>query len=649
MRSSSLRLVCLAALPVALLACNRVGLAPAARGGEVPSVLLVTIDTLRADHVGAYGAKDVSTPHLDRLAGEGVRFEQAIAPTPITLPSHASLMTGQYPPRHGVRHNGVYVLGTRHPTLAERFAAAGHRTGAVVGAIVLAEHFGLARGFSHYDDRIAGGGSSLSGFPERRASDVTDRALAWLEQGEGPYFLWVHYYDPHAHYAAPEPHASRFADRPYDGEIAYVDAELGRLLEAVERRDDDTLVAVTSDHGEGLGEHGEKTHSILLYDSVLRVPLLVRGPGVAAGKVIEDVVSLVDVAPTLLGLSGLDPLPDVEGQDLSKRLLTGAAPDAGGAARGWAYAESLVAHMTMGWSPLQAIRDRTHHYVHSPNPELFVLDADPQQLEDRLGSGSEGGDQDETLEPIVSRARARLASVLHAGAGEQDLPGATARTPLDAQTRAQIESLGYALPIPGDRPGEGAEDFDPKDGLRWIEKAMAAHDAQFAGRLDLAEAWALEVVERFPESRRAHEILTQVYLRTHRYAEARVHAEALARLAPEWAEHHARVGLARLRTDDLPGAVEAFAAALARDPEHVGAHLGMMLELQLGGSDEQALAHARFVLQRSGREIEYEQVGASWQAGGHPERALETWREGLRRHPSSQRLRARLEDEGSRG
>jgi arylsulfatase A-like enzyme len=263
----------LAAGGIAALGCNRVDLAASPDSGR-PSVLLVTIDTLRADHVGVYGAVQAETPRLDALAAAGTRFENAIASTPLTLPSHASLLTGLDPPRHGVRHNGVYRLDGEIETLAERFRAAGYATGAVTGAVVLARRYGLDQGFQSYDDGTSSRRSGAGGFLERRAAEVTERALAWLAQATRPFFLWVHYYDPHHDYRPPQPFAERFSASPYDGEIAYVDTQLGRLLDGLEPGGShrETLILVTSDHGESLGEHGESTHAYTLYDAVLRVP-----------------------------------------------------------------------------------------------------------------------------------------------------------------------------------------------------------------------------------------------------------------------------------------------------------------------------------------------------------------------------------------
>ncbi len=246
-------------------------------------IVLVTVDTLRADHVGAYGAAQARTPTFDAVAAQGVRFETAISPVPLTLPTHASILTGRTPPAHGVRHNSVFKLADGIPTLAERMRDAGFATAAFVAAFVLDRQFGLGRGFETYDDQMAGhpsGGSSIS-YAERPADAVIDAALGWLAGAPDRFFLWVHLYDPHAEYAPPLGFAAAFPRSPYDGEIAFADAQLGRLVAEIDRRWDParTLLVFTSDHGESLGEHGEPTHGYTLYDATQRVPLLMRGPG----------------------------------------------------------------------------------------------------------------------------------------------------------------------------------------------------------------------------------------------------------------------------------------------------------------------------------------------------------------------------------
>ena len=266
-------------------------LGPAAPSG--PNLLLITIDTLRADRVGAYGAATAATPVLDALAGRGVRFDEAQTAVPLTGPSHATILTGQYPPTHGVRGNVVFTLGDQYPTLATLVKRRGYRTAAFVGAYPVAAAFGFNQGFDTFDEEFHETGPLDQG-AERRANEVADAAGRWLSSpaaNDAPFFMWVHFYDPHAPYDPPSPYRERFAGRPYDGEIAFTDAQIGRVLEALRAsgRERDTVVMVLADHGEGLGDHGEATHAVLTYQSTMRVPFVVAGPGVPAAKMSRSV------------------------------------------------------------------------------------------------------------------------------------------------------------------------------------------------------------------------------------------------------------------------------------------------------------------------------------------------------------------------
>src|SRR5262245_36660693 len=254
-----------------------------------PNLLLVTIDTLRADHVGSYGAANAATPILDGLAQRGVRFESAHASVPLTGPSHATILTGLYPPVHGVRDNILFSLDSRHRTLASRLKSAGYRTAAFVGAYPVAATFGFRQGFDSWSENFKESPIPGSG-AQRPANEVVDDALGWLARpGTGPFFAWLHFYDPHAPYDPPEPYRSGFAGRLYDGEIAFADAELGRVFAWLQTsgHESDTVVAVLSDHGESLGEHHEVTHAVLLYEATLHVPFLITGPGVPVGRAVE--------------------------------------------------------------------------------------------------------------------------------------------------------------------------------------------------------------------------------------------------------------------------------------------------------------------------------------------------------------------------
>ena len=292
------------------------------RSGRHPNVVLVTIDTLRADHVGSYGNAAAATPNLDALAARGVRFQTAVAHVPLTGPSHASILTGLTPLAHGFRDNGGYALGTAVKTAAEDFRAAGYRTAAFVSGFPLDRRFGFDRGFETYDDHLPRGNDRRrTPYVERRGDATTDAVLRWFSAPPAPaapFFLWVHYYDPHAPYEPPGELAGRFRDAPYDGEIAFVDTQLGRLVQALEQKGAmaGTVLLVTADHGESLGEHGEGTHGIFVYDATLRVPFILAGPGVAAGRAAATVARGIDVLPTLLDYAGLSASPALEGRSL---------------------------------------------------------------------------------------------------------------------------------------------------------------------------------------------------------------------------------------------------------------------------------------------------------------------------------------------
>ena len=620
-------------------ACNRVEVAPAApeaaaeagdggaaaRATEIapsgPSVLFVTIDTLRADRVGAYGDADAATPTLDALAERGVLFEDAIATVPLTLPSHASMFTGRYPPAHGVRHNTIFRLDEAAETLAERFAAAGYATGGFVAAAVLSSRFGMAQGFDHFDEELPKERAAAAGYFERPASEITDSVVGWLDETPGPFFAWVHYYDAHASYEPPEPFATEYADRPYDGEVAFVDREFGRLLAHLEAqgRLADTLVVVTSDHGEGLGEHGEATHTYLIYDSVLRVPLVIAGPGVPAGVRIAEVVSNAAVAPTLAAAAGLPPFADADTEDLSPRWQGASEP-------GWAYAESLAGLYDHGWSPIQAIRTAEHQYIRAPRPELFDQAADAGQLTNLLPT------TEAAIAQVVDASEARLVAI-------DATAEASERTEVDAETRAQIEALGYVVPV-GQVEGNGADPKDVHTLAAGMFDAMALYQAR---RYADAERLSLAMLERLPHSHQLHDILARTYIETGRPDKALPYAREVARLVPDWTEGHGLVGQAALALGDLPTAVGAFTRANELNPEDPGAHLGMMWDAKLGGDVASAAAHAERALALGGDRVAiWDTLGEIWEGLGEYERALSVYENALERFPDAAKLEMRL-------
>ncbi len=418
-----------------------------------PNLLLVTIDTLRADHVGAYGATSSQTPTLDALASRGVRFANALSAAPLTGPSHATILTGLLPPQHGVRDNIVFSLNARHKTLATRLKAKGYRTGAFVGAYPVAAAFGFRQGFEVFTENFKESEEPGAG-AQRPANEVVDDALSWLSRpAGGPFFTWVHLYDPHAPYEPPEPYRTTFAGRPYDGEIAFADAQLGRLLDSLKAsgQQSNTIVVVVSDHGESLGEHGELTHAILVYGSTLHVPLVIAGPGITGGATVEARVSTVDLVPTLLRLLGSEVPAELIGRDLSAALRgERLRPEP-------LYAESLFGRLNCRWASLRAWVEGDFKLIDGGRTELFDLSRDPEE-------STNLAEQDAAR---VGRMRESLRKAVARMAPEGD------RAPTATITREQealIKSLGYVGGTGGggqlDQPGLP----DPRDHVREYER-----------------------------------------------------------------------------------------------------------------------------------------------------------------------------------
>ena len=403
-------------------------------------VVLITLDTARADRLSPYGFGGAAMPALDRLAGSGVVFDQAATVAPLTLPAHTSLLTGLLPPHHGVRENASPPLGEDHVTMAEILRAHHYRTAAFVGSAILDPDRGLRQGFQEYEALAYDAAKPLSprgAAVQRRGGTVIDDAIRWLDEvGDAPFFLWAHLYDPHRPYAAPEPFASRHD--PYLAELAYADAQIGRLLDSLQRRDllDRVIVVVTADHGESLGEHREMDHGVFLYESVLRVPLIVRAPGLAPSRV-PDLVRITDVMPTVLDLLHL-PVPSLDGISIVEimhgRRRAGLE----------AYAESLYPQRH-GWAPLFSLRDDRFKFIDAPSPELYDLQRDPFEQRNLF-------EQRQALAVALrSRLRAQLARPRPDGVG---IP--------DDDLRARLAALGYTAGGVPLMPATGAHLPDPK-------------------------------------------------------------------------------------------------------------------------------------------------------------------------------------------
>ncbi len=522
------------------------------------NIVMVTLDTTRADRLGCYGYPDAGTPNVDRLAAQGVVFETAVTATPLTLPAHATIFTGTRPPVHGVRDNGGYVLDPSRVTLAEVLRGAGWRTAAFVGAYVLDAKWGLDQGFEVYvDDFAISRYRTLSlGAVARRAGAVVDAALPWLEAHAGVrFFAWLHFYDPHSPYDPPEPFKTRFARRPYQGEIAYADAQLGRLLEWLERRglEDRTLVVVMGDHGESLMEHGEGTHGLFVYEATLRVPLIVRAPfGRTRGRRVSSLVRSEDVVPTVLDLVGLAPPTGVQGRSLVP-LMTGAARDLDLEA----YSESLYARNHFGWSELRALRAGRYKYIEAPRPELYDLARDPGEVRNLFAARRD----------LANRLAAALARL---GAERPGEPGgaATAARAVDPETRERLAALGYIGSFVERAPRAESVRPDPKDKIDIFNLIVAAQEsgeretaADKIARLERVVALDPDIVDAWVML--GNEFVKQGEIRT---AIAR-YQRALA-LNPDSDLALVNLANAYRRLGDHRAAILGYERYLARDPRN---------------------------------------------------------------------------------
>ena len=552
---------------VFLAACSREP-APAARS-VFPSaprhVLVITIDTLRADHVGAYGYRAARTPAIDRLARDGVRFDHAYATAPITLTSHASVLTGRYPPGHGARHNGLRIDMTT-PTLAEAFARAGFDTGGFVAAFPLDRRFGLIKGFQEYGDQMPrdARGHLLN---DRPGQAVVDEALAWLApRRTRRTFLWVHLFEPHAPYGDPShpAQAARPAIDRYDDDVAEADRQVGRLLDGLGPERGETLILLAADHGEAFGEHGEISHSLFAYDTTLRVPLIIAGPQAAAGTTVSDPVALVDVAPTIASLAGLGPF------DADGRVIL---PPKGGSHRGPGepkggssaslgervlYAESFAPLLDFGWSPLRTVRSGGWKFVAAPTLELYDLTRDPGET--RNLAGEQPARVADLARQVDAMAPAALASSV--GSGKPD-----------PESRARLQALGYL----SGRPEDARNRPDPKD-----RRDLAARLAQVAsGELrDAALDRALrEILRADPENPQANVRLGYVLLNSGRCADAipRFSAAIAAKLPS--ADAHLGRAACETAARHLDQAARTLSEAQRVEPDNpvVSANLGLVL------------------------------------------------------------------------
>ncbi|MEE8587638.1 MAG: sulfatase-like hydrolase/transferase [Acidobacteriota bacterium] len=564
-----------------------------------PPVILITIDTLRADHLPMWGAKNVRTPHLEALSQRSVLFEQAVTPVPLTLPAHASLMTGSYPHFHQVRDNSASRLSDKLPSLATVLKERGYATGAFVASAVLDRRYGLDRGFDHYGDQFGLAARFSGQVAERPAQPVIDEAIEWMKPRRGEaFFAWIHLYDPHAPYSAP----GEFASKGYSGEIEYADQQLGRLFEFLKGKgwDRKALIAVLSDHGEDLGEHGEPTHGFYIYDTVLRIPWLLKLPGDQyAGTRVTQQVRIIDVFPTLLQILQI-PLsgqPSLQGRGLLSDIA------GKGSREVEAYAESLYARTHFGWSSLFALRSGGYKFIEAPRPELYNLQTDPGETHNIFSSNQSLGNQ----------MRQRLRELRSRYRGQDPAQ----QVEIDPAQRERLASLGYlsaaqpvnvplepeGLPDPKDKIGvysliyKGMQAFVEEEFEQSMQHLLQARQGDpslprvhdYLGRVlsrlnrpDEAVESYRQALQLAPGDLQASTNLAFAYLQAGQPKEAAQGLEMLTKLNPsDWQAWHF-LGVSRTQTGDLRGAVEAFEKAVSSNPGQKDAlfNLGTVYEGQ---------------------------------------------------------------------
>ncbi|MBW2400231.1 MAG: sulfatase-like hydrolase/transferase [Deltaproteobacteria bacterium] len=539
-----------------------------------PNLVLITMDTTRADALGTYGQALPASPNIDRIAANGVVFEQAVTSSPETLPSHASIFTGLQPYVHGVRANAGFALSEENLTLAEVLAGHGYRTGAEIAAGVLGSETQIRQGFEHQRDSDSPDAQLFTvtfnrDTPDqqmieksvRLGSDITRRGLEFIQRHrDEPFFLWLHYFDSHSPYAPPAHFGAAIPDNPYHACVASVDHEVGRIVEKIEnlRLREKTLVVITSDHGEGLGDHGELTHSFFVYDTTMRVPLIFWGlDGELESRRIDSLVRTIDIAPTVLDLLGLDPLPGAEGVSLRPQFGGYSFPPL------TAYGESSWRFLgTFGISPLRFVREGKWKYIHKVNPELYDVVADPKEIVNRIDD-----------EPAIA---ARLRKSLEEMIRSAPLTPRNSVIPVDSETAAQLAALGYASST---QLAEVDDEFamltlaglDPVSRAPDIQRLSIVADRirrkQYAKAVDDLASMAA----RNPDSAFILRLYTEALLGLDRNDEAIPMLRRMHELGAAKPNEIAKLAALISRKGDLAGAIELLEETLGEEPCHEGA------------------------------------------------------------------------------
>ena len=487
------------------------------------NIVVITLDTTRADHIGAYGSTLVKTPAFDRLASGGTRFAQAMSSAPLTLPAHSSMFTGSFPPEHGVRDNGGFFLNPEQTTIAELLKEQGFATGGFIAAFVLDGKWGVNQGFDEYFDDFdisERRGRSLGNI-QRPGNEVVDKALPWIDSvKDRRFFAWIHLYDPHTPYDPPEPFKTEYKGHPYRGEVAFTDAQVGRVISFLEERGllEKTVVAVLGDHGESLGDHGEESHGFFVYESVTHVPFIVHAPFSKTGaRVVEDPVRIVDLTPTLLDLAGVAVPAGLSGKSLVP-LMTGATVELG--LEG--YAEAMYPLHHFGWSDLRALRAGRYKLIDAPTPELFDIESDPKETTNIFEARRAVGDG------MVARLREIEAAFDKA-------PTAAPAEDVDPEVRQRLAALGYVGSFVATANDPKSDRADPKDKIDLFNLMGTARDlGREEGGFDRAVAMLNQVVKADPKVIDAWFSLGNLYFKEGRYRESIDHFRKTLELKPDY-------------------------------------------------------------------------------------------------------------------
>jgi arylsulfatase A-like enzyme/tetratricopeptide (TPR) repeat protein len=519
------------------------------------NVVLITIDTLRADHLPSYGYTKIRTPNIDRFAAESLVFEDAVAHAPMTLPSHVSILTGLLPPYHGVRDNAGFILESKRETLAETLKKQGYKTAAFISSFVLDSQFGLDQGFDLYSDNFALAEARIDNTDVfRRAEETQQEVNSWLEQNhDKPFFLWVHYYDPHDPYDPPEPYKAEYATSPYDGEIAYTDREFGKLMDSLDRLQlkENTIVVMTGDHGEGLGEHREQTHSLFIYNATQHVPLMIRVPKVKAER-IQGIVNHVDISPTLLEWLEVKPVHQIQGKSLVPLIIGKEKSKRTG------YSESIFPELHYGWSPLKGITTEEYKFIDAPNPELYDRKTDRSELKNLAKEKAQ----------TVITFQNQLNQILQFSGSTQQAQK------MDPEAEEKLRALGYTGTII--KSTEESRKVDPKERIELLETVSRAHKALDIKNYRSVIETTTWVLQQEPRMIDAQFMLSTAYLNLNEMDKALIEMMKTIHLKPDHIQTLYNLGFFYQLQGNLNEAEKWYLDLLKYSPSHLRGTLNLI-------------------------------------------------------------------------